>query len=283
MMSNDLTNPLNAGVPDYLRDMTKHEKIGNLDESDRIVPRVQLLQAISPEVTEYDNAKPGNFWHNLAAENLGPKLVAVPIIMRKSMVLWAPRGDERGILARSNDCAHWDQPNMEWTVKPKNSPKPVIWRTRGSVAESGLDKFGSSVPEDPNSVPAASLTYNTLWVLPEFIHYSPVVIINTRSSLKPTQQLYNRIDLRPVAHYAQQWEVGIVQEKGAEGPYFNYTYKAAGYPTQEIAEYCRALYNRYREMNWVPSDERETDPTDGRNGGGGGTTKHVDPDMASKF
>lgn len=283
-MAQDIANT-NAGVPDYLRDFTKREKIGNLDESDRIVPRVQLLQAISPEVTEYENAKAGHFWHNIAAENLGPKLLAVPIIMRKSIVLWSPRGDERGILARSMDCVHWDNPNMEFTVKPKNSPKPVTWKTMANVAESGLDKFGSSVPEDKNSTPAASLTYSTLWFLTEFPHYSPAVLINTRSSLKPTQQFYNRIELRPVAHYAQMWEIGIFQDKGAEGPFFNYTYKAAGYPPLEVAQICQSMFNRYREMNWVPSDETETDPTDGRPNGGNGhpESKPVNPDMASKF
>ena len=282
-MANEVTTPLNAGVPDYLRDFTKREKIGNLDESDRIVPRVQLLQAISPEVTEYENAKAGQFWHNIAAENLGPKLNAVPIIMRKSIVLWAPRGDERGILARSMDCQHWDNPNMEFTVKPKNSPKPVVWATKGSVAESGLDKFGSSVPEDKNSTPAASLTYSTLWFLVDFPQYSPAVFINTRSSLKPTQQFYNRIELRPVAHYAQMWEIGIFQDKGAEGPFFNYTYKANGYPTREVAEACQAMFNRYREMNWVPSDERETDIDGGGSGDPIGDRNKVNSDMASKF
>ena len=281
-MAQDIVNARDAGVPDYLRDMVGHKKIGNLDESDRVVPRVQLLQAISPEVTEYENAKPGTFWHNLAAENLGSTLMAVPIVMRKSLVLWAPRGDERGILARSNDCVTWDQPNMEWTVKPKNSPKSITWATKGSVAESGLDKFGSSVPEDPNSVPAASLTYHTLWFLAEFPEYSPVVFINTRSSLRPTQQFYDRIRLRPVFHYAQMWEIGVKQEKGAEGPYFNYSYKAAGYPERAIAEICETLFNKYSAGGWVANDERDIDPdTNGR--GGGKPRAQENPDMSSKF
>jgi hypothetical protein len=282
-MAQDIVNTRDAGVPDYLRDMMKREKIGNLDESDRIVPRLQLLQAISPEVTEYENAKPGTFWHNLAGENLGSTLMAVPIVVRKSFVLWAPRGDERGILARSMDCVHWDQPNAEFTVKPKGSPKSITWKTMGSVAESKLDKFGSSIPEDPNSLPAASLTYHTLWFLPEFPDYSPVVMINTRSSIKPTQQLYDRINLRPVAHYAQQWEIGVKADKGAAGPYFNYVYKSAGYPEREVAEICQMLYQKYHAGDWKANDERELDPGD--NGAGGGRRQQTteNPDMASKF
>ena len=257
-MANEVTTK-NEAVPDYVKNMSSKPKIGNLDESDRIVPRVQLLQAISPEVTQYENAKPGNFWHNLAGELLGPKLLAVPIVVRKSYILWAPRSEERGILARSMDCIHWDQPNAEFTVKPKGSPHPVTYKTKGTVEESGLAKFGSSIPGDPNSPPAASLTYNTLWYLVEHPHLSPVVLINTRSSIKPTQQLYNRIDLRPGDHYTQQWEIGVTQEKGQEGPYFNYSYKAAGYPPQEIAEYCKSMYERYQQLDWRATDEHEAD------------------------
>ena len=256
-MSNDVTNPNESGLPEYLKQYTKHEKIGNLDESDRIVPRILLLQALSPELTEYEDAKPGTFWHNIAAVNLGPKVVGVPIIVRKSIILWAPRGDDRQILARSMDCINWDQPNAEFTVKPKKSPKPVTYRTLSNVAESRLAEFGTSVPEDPNSPPAASLTYNTMWFLTDYPELSPAVVINTRSSLKPTKQLYERIEIRPVAHYAQQWEISVVADKGPEGPFFNYAYKAAGYPTEFVATFCKNMYDKYKSMDWRATDETE--------------------------
>jgi len=278
-MSNEVTIK-DDQLPDYLRNHTQKERLGNLDESDRIVPRLQLLQAISPEVTEYDNAKAGCFWHNLAAENLGDKVKAIPIIVRKSVILWAPRGDERGILARSMDCVHWDNPNMDFQVKLKGVAKPVLWSTGASVKDSGLLEFGSSVPGDSNSNPAASLTYNTMWYLVEFPEYSPVVVINTRSSLKPTQQLYNRIEMRPVSHYAQLWELGVSQEKGAEGPYFNYTYRASGYPTEEAMESAHRLYNRFKEMEWMANDETDKEANTATRGNG---DKAYNEDMAKKF
>ena len=279
MMANEIVNK-DDQIPDYLRDYTKKERIGNLDESDRIVPRLQLLQAISPEVTEYDNAKAGCFWHNLAAQNLGDRVKAIPIIVRKSVILWAPRGDDRGILARSMDCVNWDNPNMEFQVKLKGVAKPVTWATRESVKESGLLEFGSSVPGDSNSNPAASLTYNTMWYLVEFPEFSPVVVINTRSSLKPTQQLYNRIEMRPVSHYAQLWELGVTQEKGAEGPYFNYTYRAAGYPEQPAMEAAHRLYDRFKQVEWMANDETDKESAPPSRGNG---DKPVNEKMAEKF
>jgi hypothetical protein len=199
MMSNNVAKT-DAGIPAHLAQYQK-SKIGNVDSTDRIIPRVKLMQAISPELVDFPEAKAGQFWHTIAQQNMGPTIRAVPIIIRKSFVLWAPRNDDRGILARAMDGIHWDPADAEFTVKPKGSPNPVTYRTKGTVAESGLDKFGTSIPGDANSPPAASLTYNMMWHLVDFPELSPSIIINTRSSVKPMQQLLSRIDSKPVPHF----------------------------------------------------------------------------------
>src|SRR5262245_19171112 len=198
---------IHAEVPAHLQQYQKG-RIGNIDSTDRIIPRIKLLQAISPELQDYGGAKAGMFWHTVMQESLGPTFLGIPILIRKSYVLWSPRNDDRGILARAMDGVHWDVPNAEFTVKPKGAPQPITYNTKESVQDSGLDQFGSSIPGDPNSPPAASLTYNMMFYLPEMPELSPSVIINTRSSVKPMQQLLSRIDAKPVAHYVQMYEVG---------------------------------------------------------------------------
>lgn len=249
----------NAGVPDYLREYKK-TTIGNVDSSDRVIPRVKLIQAISPELQEFPEAKAGQFWHAVALQNLGPKVTAIPILINKSYVLWAPRGDERGILARARDGIHWDQPNAEFTVRHRNSPNSVTYNTRKTVAESKLDQFGSSIPGDPNSAPAASLTYNMMWYLVDFPELSPSIIINTRSSVKPMQQLLSRIDSKPVPHYVQKYDIMSVQQKGAEGPYFNFSYIGAGFADESHAKICATMYESFSAGGWVASDESEEAP-----------------------
>jgi hypothetical protein len=251
-------------IPDHLRGYQK-AKIGNVDVTDLVIPRVKLLQALSPELTEFNNARVGTFWHTIANENMGAELLAVPIVIKKSYILWSPRDDDRGILARAMDGVHWDNPGAEFTVKRKGMANSVTYRLANTVAESGLDQFGSSVPGDPQSVPAASLTYNMLWYFPEFPELSPSVIINTRSSVKPMQQLLSKIDAKPVAHYGQMYTIGIVQQKGAEGPYFNYTYNGAGFVDKETINYTRMLYDRFAEAKWTANEET-ADVSEGGNG-----------------
>jgi hypothetical protein len=176
------------------------------------------------------------------------------------------------------DGIHWDPPNAEFTVKPKGSPQSVTYHTKETVAESKLDLFGSSVPGDSQSVPAASLTYNMLWYLPEFPELSPSVIINTRSSIKPMQQLLSKIDSKAVAHFAQMYKITAVMAKGAEGPYYNYAYAGAGFADEHEVKITAAMYERFREAAWQANEETADVVDDSRPERGPGN-----PEMASKF
>lgn len=262
--------PKNNALPAHLQG-GKQNKFGNTDSTDLIIPRVKLLQAISPEVTENDNAKAGEFWHTIAAQSLGKVIKGIPILVRKSYVLWAPRNDDRGVLARANDGLHWDNADMEFTVKPKGSPNPVTYKTGKTVHDKigdapALSEFGSSIPGDKNSPPAAALTYQLLWFFPEHPDLSPAIIINTRSAVKPAKGLISRIDMMPVDSYGQVYDIGIVQEQGDEGPYFNYKYVAAGYADEDDFNRCKALYDSFSTTSWRANDEGE-DPDKGEGGG----------------
>jgi hypothetical protein len=270
---NDIAK-INQGVPAHLAQYAK-AKIGNIDSTDRIIPRIKLMQAISPELQDFPEAKAGQLWHTIAQENLGPSLKAIPIIIRKSYVLWAPRNDDRGILARAMDGVHWDPANAEFRVKPKGSPAEVVYNTKNTVAESRLDQFGTSIPGDPNSAPAASLTYNMMWMLVDYPELSPSVIINTRSSVKPMQQLLSRIESKPVPHFCQVYEISSVQQKGAEGPYFNFAYTGAGFTTAEQAKVTEEMYQQFGETSWVANDEHEEEQVTNAN------PRAVDEKMAS--
>ena len=279
-MPNEVVNQRNQ-IPDHLRQFQTKAKLGNVDSTDRVIPRVKLIQAISPELVDFpDQAKAGQFWHAIGQENLGPTLKAIPLVIRKSYILWAPRNDDRGILARAMDGIHWDPPNAEFTVKPKGSPTTITYKTADTVAESGLADFGTSVPGDANSPPAASLTYNMLWYLPDFPELSPSVIINTRSSVKPMQQLLSKIDAKPVAHYVQVYDIGTAMQNGAEGPYFNFTYTGAGFVQDAaLADKLHELYETFSAGGWVANDETEDQPEPGA----GRSERVVDEKVAGKF
>lgn len=279
MSKNEVAVAEKAALPAHLQ-QGKTARLGNIDQSDLIIPRVKLMQAISPEVEEFEAAKSGEFWHTLAGESMGSELRFIPIVIRKSYTLWAPRGDDRGVLARAPDGVHWDKID-EFEVKPKGSPRKVTWKTAATVAESGLAKFGSSIPDDENSPPAAALTYNLLLYFPDHPELSPAVVINTRSSVRPCKALISKIEMRPVDHFAQVFIMKVTKENGQEGPYNNYKYVADGYADEETYQITKGLYEKFGQADWRASEE--DDDTDGGSGGGGGGGGSVNEGMASKF
>lgn len=286
---NDIVVQTGANVPDFLKGQAKQSRVGNIDRSDLIVPRVKLLQAISPEVTAFDTAKAGEFWHSVADASLGTSLRAIPIIIRKSQVLWSPRNDDRGILARSTDAVHWDDWQNEdgtpkqFTVKLKGSPQPVTYTLAETVAESGLAEFGSSVPGDKNSPPAAALTYDMLWYFIDHPSLSPAVIINARGSVKKAKMLISKIDNSPVDHYGQVYKIGIKQEQGDEGPYYNYEYSADGFVQDEsLFNYCKDMHGVWAEKQWKASDEN-ADPEAAEGSSGHKTSGPLPTEKERKF
>lgn len=269
---NDVTKIQDQSLPAHLQG-GKKASFGKIDQSDLIIPRVKLLQSTSEEITTLTErgAKIGVFWHTLAEQSLGDNVRIIPLILQKSLALWAPRGDDRGILARSTDLVNWDGDgaNKEFTVKLKGSKEPITYYTKGSVAESRLAEFGSSVPGDDNSRPAASLTYRMMFYFPDHPDLSPAIVINTRSSLRPAKALISKIEMKPVDHYGQVYEMGVTDEKGDEGPYKGYKYTSAGYASELDYDAAKAVFQRFEGLEWKSNDEHDDgNASDGSSKGG---------------
>lgn len=267
-MSNEVAKTGGAALPDFLKDKAKTTSVGNIDQSDIIIPRIKLLQATSPEVTEIDGCKAGHFFHTISGEMLGNSFRIIPILIRKRFVLWAPRNDERGMLARSSDAKHWDDWQNEdgspkvFVVRPKGSTVDVTYKLAPTVAESGLDRFGTSMPGDPNSSPAASLTYDILAMLPDLPELSPVLLLNTRSAVKKAKMLISKIEGRPVDHFAQIYKVNVKKEDKDGDAFYNYDYVGDGYVQDEgMYNAAKSLYEKMKDEKWAASDEAEDEET----------------------
>lgn len=275
----------NSALPAFLQGRDKQAKIGNVDQTDLIIPRVKLMQKISPELDQFEAAKAGRFWHTVMSVDMGPELSFVPIVVRKTFVLWAPRTDDRGILARASDGLHWDIPDLTFTVKPKKSPHDVTYKLGKTVHDRidgnpALSEFGSSVPGDGNSQPAAALTYEILAYFPDFPELSPAIILNTRSQVKPARDLLTKIEGRPVDHYYGKILAGVVQQKGAEGDFYNFRYQLDGYVDEGTAQITEGLFKKFETLAYRASDESEEGDANSAGGGQHSTNPGAHSDSA---
>jgi hypothetical protein len=246
-----------GALPAYLQDYKGPMRNSTMGSEDLIIPRIKLLQAINPEVTAFDDAKPGHFWHNVMNSDLGEELRFIPILARKHYILFAPRGDSRTVLARAFDGVHWQPANEEFEVKIKGVPKPVKWKTATTVAASKLSEFGSSNPGDPQSPPAATLIYEYLAYLPDFPDVSPVLICLARSGIKKGRSLNAKMEMRSmkVPQFAQVYTAKVTEEQSPEGSYFGWDFVSSGEATQDDFEIASTLAAKFEATTFRAADE----------------------------
>lgn len=252
----------NDQLPAYLQGKTVVNN-DNFDSSDVVIPRIKLLQGISPEITTHDNAKVGQFWHTGMDLNLGPTVNFVVADRRKKYLLSAPMEDGQGVFARADDALTWNTLG-KWTVKQKGSKQPITWEiTSLNVAESGLTEWGTYNPEDEKSGPAATLFYDYLVFMPDHLDLGPAVISLARSGIRPAKKgLNDKIALhanngRPMQ--ALIFTAGATDEQNPDGQgYKGWSFKSGGF-NQDEALYNMALEHRGALANIKIQDEAGTD------------------------
>lgn len=221
-----------VALPDF---MAEHVGLGTetLGAGDVEIPRVKLMQALSPELEEFNVLKQGDFFHTLAEENLGKSVKVCPIYIDNRFILWRPREAGGGILARADDGVHWSPPNGEWTVKLKGGAE-VKWRTAATVAQSGLDQWGSYNPSDPNSPPAATRMYNIVVTFPENPDVPPAVLTLQRSAIRVARRFIGKLKITRAPSFGLIFEMSSVKDKNAAGEnYYNYAFKGDGFVTDK--------------------------------------------------
>lgn len=217
-----------------------------LTNDDIGLPRVALLQGLSPQV-EQGLGKPGEFYHLLADRNLGRELAFISILMTPAFILWNPRDNGGGILARADDAVHWSPDNAVFEVKVNGHN--IKWATKPTVAESGLGKWGSFDPEDPKSPPAANKLLNDLIFMPTFADISPSIYSFQRSSMKVGKKFGGRLKMSEGPSYGQMFTLTSAKESGPKGDYFVPVITGNGFVADEgVYKRCEELYNHFREI-----------------------------------
>jgi hypothetical protein len=241
-----------AVVPAYLKGHSSGmEEIG---QDDVATPRLVLLQALSPELEEHDGAKAGEFWHSGVEQSMGASIKIVPLLVQRRYVLWRPR-PEGGILTRSSDGVRWDNPNGEWQVKINKGSKTVTWRTRPTVAESGLADWGSSDPDNPDSQPAATLQYVIPCLVEGSFDLGPAVLTLQRSGVKVAKKLLGRLKIVRAPIYGLTIPMQSVKEQSADGPYYNVKFGSFGFVEESDFEVTSQLHEAFKKTGVVVKDE----------------------------
>lgn len=218
----------------------------NIHQQDMEIPRLKLMQGLSPELEQFDRLRPGHFFHPAAELIFDGPFRAVPIYMDVRYILWRPRESGGGILARADDGIHWSPSSGEFTVQldKKDGGHTVTWRLAPTVQQSGLANWGTLNPDDPNSPPAATLMYNFLLAFPDEPDLLPAVLSFQRSSIKIGRRFNTKLKTVRAPLFGTVWEFSAVKDPNASGNnFFNIDVKGAGLvEDQGLYEQYKGLY-----------------------------------------
>jgi hypothetical protein len=253
--------PANAVSTESADFMKKYGAVGteSIAASEVETPRLVLMQALSPEVEKH-GAKQGAYWHSVLELDLGSTLKVVPIYVEKTAVLWRPRSEGGGILARQVGNV-WEPSNTKFEVT--QAGRTVIWDTKGSVAESRLLEWGSSIPGDPRSLPAATLTINFVFMLPERLDASPVIMSFSKTAIKPANKLLSALKLSGRPSFGMRFVMSSDKVSNPKGSFFMPKFTMDGLTSEaECDEYFK-LYkvfaNKERAIGAVDADDEGND------------------------
>lgn len=245
-------------VPEHMKQFAGQgtEKLGVADME---VPRIKLLQGTSQEVEDHEAAKPGLFWHSMANVSLGKEVEIIPVYIDMRAILWRPRDDGGGILARSDDFIHWSPPNARFKVNIARKSTPanyVEWVTKPTVAASGLLDWGSFDPKDPASQPAATKMYNMVVMCPAFPELPPAVVTLQRAAIKPARKFMGKLKMARAPSYGMVFSMESLVDINTNGEKFQqYNFVPKGFlQNAEMFEQAKDLYEAFKRVGLKVAD-----------------------------
>lgn len=230
-------------------------------------PRLKLIQALSPELEEHKDLKPGSFFNNVLSKDYGSKVKIIPCFLTEAYFLFAPRvpGSAGGLLARANDGVHWNPPNGVYEVIIDKKGTKTTWKTATTVLKSGLAAWGTSDPSDPKSPPAATFAINCVVLLRDHMEDGPMVLSFMRSAIKVATKFAGSLKMSRVPAYGRVFDLSGLKVDGPSGPYYEPRLSALGFIDDiNIFNESKEIYMMARERG-VEVDI-ETVPTENGNG-----------------
>jgi len=224
--------------------MKEYEGQGQADiqQHEMEMPRLILMQAMSPMVKD-KKAQEGDLIHSITNQILcpaGEKLRFSVVFQGSEYILWRDREAGGGIMARAARVVHngrvrykWNRPNTVFEDKI-GGMVGVHWRTKTFIDEDGLDQWGTQIPSDPESKPAATLHLNYIICLRD--HEDNLVALSmAKAAAKPGQKLGTMLKMGVAAIFLRNFILETFIDQAGENRFANYHFEPDGLILDEIA------------------------------------------------
>lgn len=214
---NALIVPMTGEVPDYLRKFDADDKRGseNVTKDDIIIPRLGLVQALSPETKkkepEYiEGIEQGQLFNTVTREIYGSEVLIVPVYFDKPYLLWRDRDSGGGFGGQ-----YLTMEEAEEAIAGQDDPDK--WEATDTPTHICLVISGDKVNE--------------------------IAIPMPRSKAKISRQLNSIIRMVGGPRFSRVYKVSGVEEKNSKNQdFWNFKIEMVGYPSEQVLAKAEKLY-----------------------------------------
>lgn len=207
-----------ADMPDYIKQSQRGSE--NVDLQDLVIPRVELVQALSPCIEEGDaqfieGAKPGMFYNSVTRELYGPSLIVCPAFFKKQYLVWRDRKKGGGFGGAFDSMAEAQDRIGEEDMRTQDEWEAV---------ETAIQIV---------------LVYN-----PDTQEMSEAVISMARTKMKVSRQWNSLIRVNGMDRFSRIYEVfGVDEENSQNQSYKNLAVRYIEWAPMEVYKAAEKLYN----------------------------------------
>lgn len=208
----------------------------DVDNTDLIIPRAKLIQAMSPEMKDRDlDVKPGMIINSLTKEELPETFI--PLFMFKNFIRFN---------AKNKDLPGFDS---------AYEPGAIIWRS----SDHRDPKVIAETAWVGDNKPLATTFMNFLSWFPGSA--MPIILSFSKTSYKAGKDLVSLAKFTGGDMFSRQYKLTSVEKTSPAGDTYNVLkVAAAGKATDEDYKFCEALWKDYapKAKDIIVHDENET-------------------------
>jgi len=229
-------------VPGYLKSESGKglEEVGT---EDLLLPRLKLLQALSPEVVE-EGVPAGEFFHSLTKKGMGNSVDIIPLYHFKSRIRWRSRDAGGGII-----CFSADGKSYSFNYAEEEAPS--------LCANCKMSNWNNKA-EGKDRQPACTLYYNfVVLMLPDYqmigLSFSKTSISAARKLITMVKYMGGNLDL-----FARKYTLSSKLVKKKEFTFFAADFKSKGFVTEKEYGLASKLYEGVSKRPVIIETEEES-------------------------
>jgi hypothetical protein len=210
-----------ADMPDFLKNQTSNRGAENITASDLVIPRLELVQSLSPcrkktDPAYIEGAEEGMLFNNVTRELYGPSVNVVPVYFRKEYIVWKDRKLGGGFLG-----------------------------AYGSMAEA---EHIVSVQDDPVNYRINDTANHFCLLIGKNGEAEEIVVSMAVTKLKTSRKWNSLIRMAGGDSFARVYEIGTAVEQNKMGQdYYNLSVKMVGFPSEMIYRRAEHLYSQVQQ------------------------------------